>query len=294
MGGAVTLRREAYLVLAGLGAAVALAGVVAAAPPPSAGDATTAATPASSPPTPPGFQPGYLPRNALPNSLALLPPPPAAGSAAMAVDAAASQKGLALRDTPRWAQATLDADLSFPNAAGDFSCAVQAPITEVDTPRLYMLLRRTLADAGLATYTAKDQYKRTRPFVVNSAPICTPAAAERLRTDGSYPSGHTSVGWAWALILAELAPDRADAVLERGRAFGQSRVVCNVHWQSDVIEGRFVGSAVVARLHADPAFVADLQAAKAELDAARAKGLKPTRDCAAEAAALALDPPAAP
>ena len=64
-------------------------------------------------------------------------------------------------------------------------------------------------------------------------------------------------------------------------------MVCNVHWQSDVIEGRFMGAAVVARLHADPQFRADVEAARAELADVRAKGLKPTRDCPAEAEALA-------
>ena len=96
------------------------------------------------------------------------------------------------------------------------------------------------------------------------------------------------------MILSEIAPDRTNALVARGRAFGQSRVVCNVHWQSDVIEGRFMGAATLARLHADPAFRADLEAAEAELAPVRAKGPKPTRDCDAEAAALALDPPNPP
>jgi acid phosphatase (class A) len=41
-------------------------------------------------------------------------------------------------------------------------------------------------------------------------------------------------------------------------------MVCNVHWQSDVNEGRFMGAATVARLHADPGFIADMKHAKAE------------------------------
>ena len=108
-----------------------------------------------------------------------------------------------------------------------------------------------------------------------------------MRKDGSYPSGHTAIGWAWALILTEIAPERADAVLARGRAFGESRVVCNVHWHSDVVEGRFMGAAAVARLHADPGFLADIEAVKAEYAKVRAEGLKPPRDCRAEAKALA-------
>ena len=217
----------------------------------------------------------------------LIPPPPAQGSAAYALDEEVSQKALALRDTPRWDLAAKDADLSFPEAAGTFSCALGVPITEKDTPHLYMLLRRTLADAGLSTYTAKNKYQRKRPFMVNNEPTCTPEDEAGLRKDGSYPSGHTAIGWAWALILCEIAPDRCDAILARGRAFGKSRNVCNVHWHSDVVEGRFMGAAAVARLHADPAFRAEIEAAKAEFAAVRAKGLKPTRDCQAEADALA-------
>ncbi len=242
--------------------------------------------PAAVPEIRPGILAGYLRPEALPNSLALLPAPPASGSAALALDEEVSRKSLALRDTARWKLAIEDANLMFPAAAGTFSCALGIPIAENGTPHLYMLLRRTLADAGLSTYTAKDHYQRARPFMVNKEPICTPDEEEHLVEDGSYPSGHTAIGWAWALILSEIAPDRADAVLARGRAFGESRVVCNAHWHSDVVEGRFMGAAAVARLHADLAFRADLKAARAELEAVRAKGLAPMRDCQTEADAL--------
>jgi len=234
----------------------------------------------------PGILAGYLNQKALPDSLALLPPPPAEGSAALALDEEVSRKSLALRGTPRWTTATRDAELMFPEAAETFSCAIGIPITEQETPHLYLLLRRTLADAGLSTYTAKKHYRRKRAFMVNGEPICTPEEEEKLRKDGSYPSGHTALGWAWALIFTEIAPDRADAILARGRAFGESRIICNVHWHSDVVEGRFMGAAVVAQLHADPQFCADLKAAKAEYAKARAKGLPPARDCRAEADVL--------
>jgi len=237
----------------------------------------------------PGILAGYLDTETLPNSLDLVPPPPAEGSAALALDEEVSRRNLALRGTPRWDLAAKDAELMFPEAAGTFSCALGIPITEKDTPHLYMLLRRTLADAGLSTYAAKKHYQRRRPFMVNQAPICTPEEQAQLRKDGSYPSGHTAIGWAWALILTEIAPERADAILARGRAFGESRVVCNVHWHSDVVEGRFMGAAAVARLHADPAFQAELEAAKTEFAAARAKGLEPSRDCGVETEALAND-----
>jgi acid phosphatase (class A) len=238
----------------------------------------------------PGSVAGYLTKEEAPDSLALVPAPPAAGSAALAADEEANRKALALRGAPRFAQATEDANLTFPRAAGAFSCALSAPVTEAVTPQLYLLLRRVLSDAGYSTSRAKNQYKRLRPFLVNKEPTCTPADEADLAKQGSYPSGHSAAGWAWALVLAEVAPEHAGAILARGRAFGQSRVVCNVHWQADANEGRVMGAATVARLHADPAFAADLEAAKKEFAAVRARALPPVRDCKAEADALAGTP----
>jgi len=238
----------------------------------------------------PGLLQGYLSTDAHPNSLALLPPPPATGSAALAQDEEISKRSFVLRDTQRWLLAASDADLSFPHAAGTFSCALNAPITEADTPHLYMLLRRTLADVGLSTYAAKNHYNRSRPFLWNKEPLCTPNDRDLLEKDGSYPSGHTAIGWGWALILSEISPAETDAILARGLAFGESRNVCNVHWHSDVVQGRVIAAGAVARLHADPAFLADLASARDELALVRKRGLKPTRDCNAEAAVLAVKP----
>ena len=212
---------------------------------------------------------GYLAPAALPDSLALLPAPPAAGSAAAAADSEGSAAGLAERGSARWLQATHDAELGFPQAPQAFSCAAGLAIDPAVAPHLVALLARSLIDAGAATAAAKDHYHRARPFMVNGEGTCTPDAEARLRTSGSYPSGHSAIGWTWALILAELVPDRADAILARGRAFGDSRVVCNAHWPSDVAEGRVLGAAVVARLHADAAFRADLKASGSDIAHAR-------------------------
>ncbi len=233
---------------------------------------------------------GYLPAGALPDSLALLPPPPAPDSAAFAHDEEASRAGRTLQGTARWSLAARDADLQSPEAPGVFSCSLGVPITETGTPHLFRLLWRGLADAVLATRSVKDRYRRVRPFVVNGAPLCTPEAKAHLSGNGSYPSGHTTIGWIWALVLAEIAPERADAILSRGLAYGESRIVCNVHWLSDVQAGLVMGAAVAARLHADPAFRADLEAARAEIAALRAQGVKPTGDCRAEDEALAIKP----
>lgn len=245
--------------------------------------------PAPVPELRPGVPAGYLGR-ALPDSLALLPPPPAKGSPGFARDQAVSRASQKLKGSPRYALASRDADLRFPQVADTFSCALGVPVSQQETPRLYLLLQRSLVDAGLATYAAKDHYKRTRPFVFYKEATCFPSDEAQLRTDGSYPSGHTAIGWAWALLLTELSPAQADALLARGRAFGENRLICNAHWQSDILQGRAVAAGAVASLHANADFTADMAAARAEINALRGNGVQ-VQDCEAEATALKVKIP---
>ncbi len=213
----------------------------------------------------PGILQGYLPEEQIPNSLELIPPPPKEGSAAYQLDQETAAKYVNLNDKKRKEQARKDAILSFPAATDAFNIVLNTKISEATTPHLYMILRRTLADAGLSTYSAKNHYQRERPFMVNHKPTCTPEEEDDLRKDGSYPSGHSAIGWAWALILTEVFPEQAEVIMERGRQFGISRMVCNVHWYSDVVYGRMMGAYTVAVLHANADFLIDLEAAKKEI-----------------------------
>jgi acid phosphatase (class A) len=228
---------------------------------------------------------GFLTPAERPDSIALVPPPPVNGTPGYLADIEAYRALYGPRDTARWRLAAEDANLKFPHAASTFACAIGLEIDADSTPALYTLLQRTIVDAGQSTYAAKDKYKRPRPFAVFNEPICVPEDADRLRDSGAYPSGHASLGWTWALILAELVPERSDAIFSRGRAFGDNRVVCGVHWPSDVQAGQTIAAAVVARLHAKPEFMAQMQRAKAELSRAAASPRRP--DCALERAALA-------
>ena len=81
--------------------------------------------------------------------------------------------------------AAIDANLHFPEAATIYSCTLGVPITKKGTPWLYTLLQRTLTNAGMATYKAKINYQRPRPFMVNGKPICSPDEETMLKGDGS-------------------------------------------------------------------------------------------------------------
>jgi acid phosphatase (class A) len=138
------------------------------------------------------------------------------------------------------------------------------PIDAKALPNTYRLLQRIELDARTVGTPPKDHYNRTRPLIGDTLPVCI-KREDWMRTNASYPSGHAMTGWAWGLVLAELAPAKASGLLEAGREIGESRVICGVHYQSDVEAGRMLGAAMVAAEHANAAFRADFAAARAEL-----------------------------
>lgn len=146
-----------------------------------------------------------------------------------------------------------------------FDAVLGEDFTAANYPATLAVLTRTGRAAGYAGDPVKALHQRPRPFVTDSN--ITPCIPDEpaLRASFSYPSGHAALGFAWSLVLAELVPTRADALIARGYDFSWSRVVCGVHYPSDVEAGRTVASAAVARLHADPEFQRELDAARAEM-----------------------------
>ena len=105
---------------------------------------------------------------------------------------------------------------------------------------------------------------RTRPFVQFNEPTPVPNDEEVLKNNSSYPSGHTTMGWGIALVLAEINPDRQNEILKRAFEYGESRVIVGFHYQSDVDHARILTSVLINRLHGNDDFVKQLQKAKEE------------------------------
>lgn len=207
---------------------------------------------------------GYLAKEGAPDASVFLPPPPQTGSLRQQADVETYRATRKLEGTDRWRLAAADNEIETPSAPRVFDEALGVPFEPAKTPTLTLLLGKMLGDLETIQTPAKKGYFRPRPFVAEPATTCfTPEPW--LGKSGSYPSGHAAMGWAWALVLSELAPDRADPILARGIAYGESRVVCGVHYASDVEAGRLVGAAMVARLKADPAFQRDFARAREEL-----------------------------
>ena len=216
-------------------------------------------------------EPLFTPQQ-MPNSVFFLPPPPDTASVAFKYDISQYQWGKEQRkDSARVAMALRDAVWSLSTICTEFSVPFGMEITEKGTPAIYNFLKASIAAADQARILPKAHYMRIRPYVFFNEPTIYPDDEEELRTNGSYPSGHTIRGWTAALVLSEVNPDSANALLDRGYEFGQSRVIAGYHWQSDVDAARLVASAAVARMHSDKRFIELLEKAKKEFRELRVK-----------------------
>lgn len=208
---------------------------------------------------------GYLDAADRPDLSRILPGPPAPGSPGAQADARLFVETRALFGSPRWRQAQADVSDDLPVR---FREAIGFAIDLRRMPVLARLLARFGADRSAAVGAAKRHWHSARPFVGNDLPICelrTPALA----VNGDYPSGHSANGMAFALLMAELLPDRATALLARGRDYADSRRICGSHSASAVEGGLLAAAAVIAAAHGSAEFRDDLREARAELAAFR-------------------------
>ena len=232
--------------------------------------------------------PGYLAVGSV-DEPRILPAPPEKGGPRDEADRQVFRATRAQVGSARYAAATLDADEGTPHFMKVFTCALGVDLDKAALPKLSRLFDRVFADMAAANDTGKVLFKRVRPSLIDPGDICKPLTVYDYTRD--YPSGHSSRGWLIAMILTELAPDRSNALLTRGRDYGESRVICGWHNATSVDAGRVAGAAVFASLHGSAEFRAEMDAARAELAAFRSAA--PPADasrCAAETALLEPSP----
>ena len=187
--------------------------------------------------------------------------------------------------TDRWWLAIAQAELRPPEAAQHFDCVLGTRLAEKPRPALTRLMNRLLVDSARVAGALAERTPRRRP--VAERPDLQPCVRMNAatRNSPSWPAGGAVAGAAYGEMFAALAPDQAEAARGRGRDIGVSRALCRVNWQGDVADGLSIGRAVYQRAAAAPGFVGDLEAARAEVAAARAEGLT-NPGCAAERRAL--------
>jgi acid phosphatase (class A) len=192
--------------------------------------------------------------------IALLPPPPPLGTAEDVADRESTLRIYTARTPEEIARGKSEHTVTifaFTPAIGPFFLPGKFPKTEA-------LFREVEAETKKIVNTAKNTWKRPRPFVADPARFTEPGDPEK---SPGYPSGHSTRGTAFALLLAEIFPERREAILAKGRDIGWVRVEIGVHTPLDIYGGRVLGQALAREFLHSPAFQADLAAARAEVAA---------------------------
>jgi acid phosphatase (class A) len=112
---------------------------------------------------------------------------------------------------------------------------------------------------------AKEHFRRLRPYEIESQ---LEPCIDNVRGDLSYPSGHATFAYVMAHLLREMVPERSSQLIARADDFARQRMVCGVHFRSDIEAGRVGAQWLDAAFNASPSYRTDANAAKAELRAA--------------------------
>ncbi len=202
---------------------------------------------------------------------AVLPPPPAAGSLAEQHELQTVLGVQANRTPADEAAARADTEHSVFRFADVFGSSFDA----AKLPHTAAFFVRLASFDKAAVKPVKNYWHHPRPPVVSAQ---VKPLAEEKADDWSYPSGHATLGYSEAVLLANMVPERRAAIFARADLYALHRVVMGVHFPSDVEAGRLAGTVIGAELLHDPDWQADYEAARAELRASLKLPTTPPRN----------------
>lgn len=133
-------------------------------------------------------------------------------------------------------------------------------------PATWELLDIFNRESAVVAGIAKDHFHRMRPYSADaSLPFCEGKADPAKPAYRSYPSGHSTLGYAVGVALARLVPAKADRILDRAQDYAMSREYCGAHYASDIQASEVIGTLAATLLLNDPRLADKVAAAKAEL-----------------------------
>ena len=201
----------------------------------------------------------YLPPGE-PDASALLPPPPLAGSPEQAADM--QEVRTVSRATPSNEVAVAFSEREF--TIFNFTPAIGGFFQPGKFPKTETFMHNVQTDAETLTDNAKNIWKRPRPFMIDPT-----LATGKLEKTFSYPSGHSTESMVLALVLADLFPEKRDAIIAEARMIGWHRVEIARHYPTDIYAGRVLAQAIVEQMKKSPDYQRDFAAAQAEIAAAQ-------------------------
>ncbi len=201
----------------------------------------------------------YL-KDGKPEAATVLAPPPLPDSAEQAADMDEVRTVYHAAGSNDIAAAYAEKKFSvfnFTGAVGEF-------FQSNNLPKTAAFFEKVQLDAETVTDLGKDFFKRPRPYTTDPG-----LANGKLEKSFSYPSGHSTESMVLALVLADLLPDKHDAILAQARQIGWHRVQIARHYPTDIYAGRMLAQAIVKQFKKSDTFENDFAKVQAELAAAR-------------------------
>ena len=189
----------------------------------------------------------------------VIPPPPAQNSSVVKQELALLHQIETARTAAQVTAAQADdADqtiFAFRTLLGPMFAPDQLPLTAALSGQVH-------AEEPLASDTLKEMYARPRPYQADKTlhPVC-----KTTQVPNSYPSGHTLSNFMLALTLAEMLPEKRQQILDRADDYAHNRLVCGVHYPSDVEASHRIAYLLFGALMSNTRFTTDLAAARTEL-----------------------------
>ncbi|MBO4431470.1 MAG: phosphatase PAP2 family protein [Bacteroidaceae bacterium] len=137
-------------------------------------------------------------------------------------------------------------------------------LSRESTPEIILLCERVVSDASKANTTVKKKYQRIRPFATFHDPSLKPETDEEEAKTFSYPSGHSSRGYMFALALCTVMPEKTPEIMVRAQDYAYNRVICGHHWKSDTDASLLLATAMFANVVSTDEYQAQLKKARAE------------------------------
>lgn len=186
-----------------------------------------------------------------------LPPPPADGSLAHLADLEAVLQAQVWRTPEQMAWAKqIENDTVW-----QFASVLGTGFRAEALPKAARFFWQITVDTHAISEHLKGRFHRLRPPKVDAR--IRPCVF--LPPNDSYPSGHALQAYVRAGVLAELFPEMQEALFARAHRAAWGRILGGVHYPTDVIGGRALAEAILAKLKANPDFHAALEGCRAEI-----------------------------
>ncbi|MEI6321502.1 MAG: phosphatase PAP2 family protein [bacterium] len=195
------------------------------------------------------------------NITAIIPAPPQPGSEQYKMDTGYLKNA---RSTSTRGQIDRAMTASH-DSVFDYSDTLGSWFNSRDLPKTAKLFDQVYDQTKEAIQIAKHHFGRERPIYWH-------LTGDKENSNGySYPSGHTTRAFVWAIMLSNAFPDMAKELHSQARQKAWYRVILGRHFPADVRAGKIYGKFLAGEFLKNPAFQKEWAIACKEMRDARKK-----------------------